>query len=106
MYMVSSSAFTVWRGWMDDLLASTRTQVESAAIRHAKMVGASITSTLIWVRTGSSGVESGVLTTMEHSGTTHVSSGVQEFVTFFEKLPESTRQEIVEALHPASGNVL
>lgn len=93
-----ASAFTIWQDWLNNMLANLHTELNSAAVRHTKMVGASITSTLMWVRTGSCGETSGVLCVMEHSGDTDVSPGVQGLVDFLKQLPDSVRKEIVSSL--------
>jgi hypothetical protein len=92
-----ASPFIVWRDWMNQLLATVRQQVESGASRHEKMVGSSATSTLMWARTGPSGVESGCFLTMDHGGCTHV-SGVQGLVSFIGQLPTDVREQIKESL--------
>jgi len=84
----------IWHGWMNTLLASVRAQVESAAVRHRAMAGASTMSALIWIRTANGGSESGVLTTMNEE----VSPGVPELVDFLNKLPEPARSKIIAAL--------
>lgn len=101
-----SSSFDVWRDWMNSLLASSRAQVQDCAIRHSAMSGASNTSTLMWTRTGSRGEDSGLFASMEHGGDVHSTSNVSELITVLKQLPESVRQEIVEALQPESGSVL
>ncbi len=96
-----SSSFDIWRDWINSVLASARTQVEPAAIRHTKMFGASNTSTLMWFRTGRQGTESGVFASMEHAGGTQSGPDVHGFITFLRTLPASVRQEIVEGLKEA-----
>jgi hypothetical protein len=98
MSVIASSAFSVWRDWMNQLLASTRTQMESAAIRHDAMVGASTNHCIFWVKTARGGVESGCLTAMEHSGDIHVGPGVQSFIAFLKKLPKDVREVIIEGI--------
>ncbi len=105
MSIVSASAFDIWRGWIGDVLASVRQQVESAAFRHAKIGGDACTATLIWIRTGSRGEASGILTTMEHSGDVHISPGVHQLITFLQTLPTDVRQEIIHSLNTASIGV-
>ena len=94
----ASTPFAIWRDWMSTLLASTRTQIDSAAVRHSKMVGASDSHTVFWFRTGQDGEESDLLTTMNRSGDVHVSPGVDGFIAFLKQFPEDVRQKIVAAL--------
>lgn len=98
MSNTSASAFVIWRDWMSGVLASVRQQIESAAIRHSKIGGASITSTLIFVRTAQGGVTSGCFTVMERGPGIEVSPGAHELLSFLTKLPESVRSEIIKGI--------
>ncbi|MFZ0742972.1 MAG: hypothetical protein WAM85_01120 [Terracidiphilus sp.] len=93
-----SSSFDIWRDWTNSVLASVRAQVESAAFRHAKIGGDACTSTLIWIRTGSSGEDNGILAVMEHAGSTQTGPGVHGLVSFLKGLPLDVREEIKNGL--------
>jgi hypothetical protein len=93
-----ATSFEIWHGWMSQLLASVRAQVDSAAVRHKAMAGESITFNLLWAKTAQGCVESGCYASMEHGGEVHFTPNVNELITFLKKLPESVRQGIVKGL--------
>lgn len=106
MSIAFSSPFAIWCDWLNKMQAEMLAQVNSAAIRHSTMCGSASSSNLFWFRTGQQGAESGCFVSMTHGNEFHSASNVSELVNFLKELPADVRQEIVEALQAASGNIL
>jgi hypothetical protein len=92
---MQASTFDVWRDWTNDILNTTRSQIEDATIRLRAMGGASTNFAIIYVKAGG---QSGVVTAMENASGTYISPNIDGLVTFIESLPEPARDKIITAL--------
>ncbi len=91
---MQASTFDVWRDWTNDILNTTRSQIEDASIRLRARAGASMNYAIIYVKAGG---QSGVVAAMEGASHVHVSP-VDGLIDFLNKLPEPARSKIIAAL--------